>query len=133
MTPGTKIEVKGWNPYTGERVCYPARIARSHPSWGKLPEGWHHVRFDGSERAVSMHRDSFVVVVEPMMIEIVDVESGAIVVCDTALHCCSLDDGIRDQWPAIEAALLRGNDYLIGGGAAAEFVIRRAPQNTIAG
>ncbi len=61
------------------------------------------------------------------MIEIVHEATGAIVVCDTLAHCLSCDDGLREEADGIKAALKRGEDYQIGGGAAEGFLIRRAP------
>jgi hypothetical protein len=63
-----------------------------------------------------------------IVIEIVDAETDAVVVCDTLAHCLSSDDGLAEEADAIVAALERGEDYLIGGGAACAFIIRPAPQ-----
>lgn len=69
---------------------------------------------------------------ESTMIEIATATAGAIIVCDTLAHCIACDDGLADKTDEIKAALCRGEDYLLGGGAAEGFVIRRAPASTIA-
>ena len=69
---------------------------------------------------------------ETLMIEIIDAETGAIVVCDTFSHCIACDDGLADEAEEIIAALDRGEFYIIGGGAAAEFIIQPAPLSAYA-
>jgi len=64
-------------------------------------------------------------------IEIVDAETGAIVVCDTLAHCIACDDGLREEEAEIRLALWRGEFYTIGGGAAAAFIVRPAPVGAI--
>lgn len=64
-------------------------------------------------------------------IEIVDFETGAIVVCDTLAHCLACDDGLREEETEIRAALWRGEFYTVGGGAAACYIIRPAAVGAI--
>ncbi len=64
-------------------------------------------------------------------IEIVHEASGSIVVCDRLSHCVACDDGLAEEVDDILAALGRGEDYMLGGGAAAGFIVRLAPANAI--
>jgi hypothetical protein len=61
------------------------------------------------------------------MIEIIHVDTGAIVVCDTLGHVIACDDGLAYAADEIMAALARGESYVLGGGAAAGFAICMAP------
>lgn len=65
------------------------------------------------------------------IVEIANFETDEIVVCDTLAHILSCDDGLRDDEASIVSALARGEEYIIGGGAAGAYVLRLAPAGTI--
>lgn len=69
---------------------------------------------------------------ENLIIEIVDADTGAIVVCDRFDHCIECDEGVAHEADEIIAALERGEFYSLGGGAAAGYIIRPAPQSAYA-
>ena len=56
-----KIEVRGFDPYTGTVTWEPAAIMTRVPkSWGELPDGWHRVVFRGPDGGImSVHESNF--------------------------------------------------------------------------